>query len=138
MTIPSLTSNVLGTIYTPPKRDSGLLSTRNLALGGIAATSIAAGGIIGKLQGHPLLGAGIGAAIGAVAIGAALLGSASESYYYNDYPSGGRRDYPSGGSGGRTSPGDDGGYSRPPSGGSGGSSGSGNSTDNGNPSESDF
>jgi hypothetical protein len=139
MSIPSLSSTVLGTIYTPRKQDSGLLSTRNLALGGIAATTTAAGGIIGKLSGHPLLGAGIGAAIGAVAIGAALLGSASDSYYYDDYPSGGSRggrSYPSGGSGGHTSPGDD--YGSGGSGGSGGSHSSGNSTDNGNPSESDF
>jgi hypothetical protein len=139
MTIPSLTS-VLATIYTPPKRDGGLLTTRNLALGGVAATSIAAGGIIGKLRGNPLAGLGIGAAIAAVAVGAALIGNASDSYY-GDYPSGGSgggRHYPSGGSGGHTSPGDDGGGYTPPSGGSGGSHGSGDSTDNGNPSDSDF
>jgi hypothetical protein len=141
MTIPSLTS-VLGTIYTPPKHDSGLLSTKNLALGGIAATSRVAGGIIGKLRGNPLAGLGIGAAIASVAIGAALLGNASNSYYDDGY--GG---YGGSGGGRRTSPGDDGGY-RPgnggghtspgDSGGSGGSHSSGNSTDNGNPSDSDF
>jgi hypothetical protein len=125
---------VLGTILTP-RREHGH-STRNLALGGIATATIATGGIIGQLRGHPLLGAGIGAAVAAVAVGAALLGSASDSYSDYDYPSGGRN-YPSGGSGGRTSRGDDGGYT-PPSGGSGGSHHSGNSTDNGNPSESDF
>jgi hypothetical protein len=145
MSIPSLSSTVLAAL---PSRQQ-LTEPKNLALGGLAVTSIAAGGIIGKLRGHPLIGAGIGAAVAAVALGAALLGNASESYY--DYPSGGGRNYPSGG-GRHTSPGDDGGY-RPGSGGghtspgdsggytppsSGGSHSSGNSTDNGNPSESDF
>ena len=140
MTIPSLSSTVLAAL---PSRQQ-LTEPKNLALGGIAATSIAAGGIIGKIKGHPLIGVGIGAAVAAVALGAALLGNASESYY--DYPDtgGGRRNYPTGGNGGRhTSPGDDGGWggghtSPGDTGGTGGSHSSGNSTDNGNPSESDF
>jgi hypothetical protein len=136
MTIPSLSSTVLAAL---PSRQQ-LTEPKHLALGGIAATSIAAGGIIGKIKGHPLIGVGIGAAVAAVAVGAALLGNASQSYY--DYPdSGGGRSYPSGGSGGRrTSPGDDGGWGggHTSPGDSGGSHSSGNSTDNGNPSESDF
>ncbi|MCW2925508.1 MAG: hypothetical protein JWM98_2912 [Thermoleophilia bacterium] len=76
-----------GTTSTTAKADakattkhSSLFSTTNLVLGGVAATSIAAGGILGKLKGHGLIGLGIGAGVAAAAVGAALLGGASSSY----------------------------------------------------------
>lgn len=103
-----------------------ITSPKNVALGGIAATSLIAGTAIGAFRGSPLKGLGIGAAIAAVALGASLLGNASSSYRdgycdsYNDidcdYPGtrydpgprydpgyrdrdhdGGREDWPSGG-----------------------------------------
>lgn len=56
-----------------------LTKPKTIALGGIAATSIIGGGVLGALKGHPLAGIGIGAAIAATALGAALLGNASSS-----------------------------------------------------------
>ncbi|MCB0877757.1 MAG: hypothetical protein KDC46_02095 [Thermoleophilia bacterium] len=67
-----------------------LTSPRNLALGGIATTSLVGGGIVGALKGSPLKGLAIGGAIAAVALGAALIGNASSSQrdgwcdYYGD------------------------------------------------------
>ena len=73
-----------------------LTSPKNLALGGIAATSLVGGGVIGAMRGNPLKGLAIGGAIAAVALGASLIGNASASYrdgycdsYYDadcDYP----------------------------------------------------
>jgi hypothetical protein len=73
-----------------------ITSPKNLALGGIAATSLVGGGVIGAMRGNPLKGLAIGGAIAAVALGASLIGNASASYrdgycdsYYDadcDYP----------------------------------------------------
>jgi hypothetical protein len=87
-----------------------LASPKNVALGGIAATSVIGGGVIGALKGSPLKGLAIGGAVAAVALGAALVGNASSSQrdgycdYYGDpdcdYPGVGydpyypRHDYP--------------------------------------------
>lgn len=57
-----------------------LSSPKNVALGGIAATSLVGGGVIGALRGNPLRGLAIGGAVAAVALGAALIGNASSSY----------------------------------------------------------
>ena len=67
-----------------------LTSPKNLALGGIATTSLIGGGVLGAIKGSPLKGLGIGAAVAAVALGAALLGNNGASQrdgfcdYYND------------------------------------------------------
>lgn len=55
-------------------------SPKNVALGGIAATGLLGGGIVGAMKGSPLKGLAVGSAIAAVALGAALLGNASSSY----------------------------------------------------------
>ena len=92
---------------------SKLTSPKNLALGGLAATFLVGGGVVGAMRGNPLMGLGIGAGLAAATVGAALLGNASSSQrdgwcdsysdpdcdypgvdpYYprNDYP---RYDYP--------------------------------------------
>lgn len=57
-----------------------LTSTKSIALGGIAAASLVVGGVAGAIKHKPLIGLGVGAAIAAVATGAALLGNASQSY----------------------------------------------------------
>jgi hypothetical protein len=65
-------------------------SPKQVALGGIALTSIVGGGVAGALKGSPLKGLAIGGAVAAVALGAALLGTASASQrdgwcdYYGD------------------------------------------------------
>lgn len=56
-----------------------LTSPRNVALGGIAATGLIGGGVLGQIKGSPLKGLAIGGAIAAVALGAALVGNASAS-----------------------------------------------------------
>jgi len=56
-----------------------LTSPKNVALGGIAATSLVGGGVIGALRGSPLKGLAIGGAVAAAALGAALIGNASSS-----------------------------------------------------------
>lgn len=61
-------------------RKQDLTSPKNVALGGIAATSVIGGGVIGAMKGSPLKGLAIGGAVAAVALGAALLGNASNSY----------------------------------------------------------
>ena len=80
-----------------------LTSPKNIALGGIAATSLIGGGVLGAMRGNPLKGLAIGGAVAAVALGAALVGNASDSQrdgwcdYYGDpdcdYPGTTRR-YP--------------------------------------------
>ena len=85
------------------KKDD-ITSPKNLALGGIAATGLVGGTVIGALRGSPLKGLAIGGAIAAVALGASLIGNASASYrdgycdsYYDpdcDYPGTGPRYYP--------------------------------------------
>ena len=66
------------------------VGTKALTGGGIVVGGAAVGGLLGKLgSANPLVTAGIGAAIGAVAVGAALLGNAADSggghYDYDPY-----------------------------------------------------
>lgn len=81
-----------------------ITSPKNVALGGIAATSVIGGGIVGAMKGNPLKGLAIGGAIAAVALGAALLGNngASQRDGWCDYYGDPDCDYP--GSGGYVPP----------------------------------
>ena len=74
------------------KNDSA--GTKALTGGGIVLGGAAVGGLLGKIgSANPLVTAGIGAAIGAIGVGAALLGNAADSYgghydydpYHGDY-----------------------------------------------------
>lgn len=76
-----------------------LTSPKTLALGAVATTALAGGGIIGQIKGNPLAGLAIGGAIAAVAIGASLVGNASDSYLYDDH-GGGHYDWHDDGHGG--------------------------------------
>jgi hypothetical protein len=75
---------------TPKAGKPSIFSAKNIALGGLGAAALAAGGIIGKLRGHTGIGLAIGGAAAAVAVGAALVGSAGASQrdgwcdYYGD------------------------------------------------------
>lgn len=73
-----------------------LTSPKNLALGGLAATFLVGGGVLGALRGNPLAGLGIGAGLAAATVGAALLGNASSSQRdgYCDYYGDPDCDYP--------------------------------------------
>lgn len=87
--VPTSTSS---TSEPAPKKAgfAGLATPKNLALGGIAATGLIGGGILGAMRGSPLKGLAIGGAVAAVALGAALLGNNSASQrdgfcdYYGD------------------------------------------------------
>lgn len=57
-----------------------LTKPKTLALGGIATVGLVGGLAVGATRGHPLIGLGVGAAVAAVATGAALIGNASVSY----------------------------------------------------------
>lgn len=75
---------------------SKLTSPKNLALGGLAATFLVGGGVLGAMRGNPLMGLGIGAGLAAATVGAALLGNASSSQRdgYCDYYGDPDCDYP--------------------------------------------
>jgi hypothetical protein len=85
-------------------KTGGLLTGRNIALGGLAATFLIGGGVIGAMRGNPLVGLGVGGALAAATVGAALIGNASSSQrdgycdYYGDpdcdYPGVGYDPYP--------------------------------------------
>lgn len=85
-------------------KQPSILTPKNLALGGLAATFLGGGAIVGAMKGHPLVGLGIGAGLAAATVGAALLGNASSSQrdgycdYYGDpdcdYPGVGYDPYP--------------------------------------------
>lgn len=69
---------------------------KSIALAGIAAISTIGGGVIGSFRGSPLKGLAVGAAVGAVALGAALLGMNGRSTRdgWCDYPLDPDCDYP--------------------------------------------
>ncbi len=73
-----------------------ITSPKKVALGGIAATSLVGGGIIGAIKGSPLKGLAVGGVIAAAALGAALIGNASSSHRdgYCDYYGDPDCDYP--------------------------------------------
>ncbi len=73
-----------------------ILTPKNLALGGLAATFLGGGALVGAMKGHPLIGLGVGGALAAATVGAALLGNASSSQRdgYCDYYGDPDCDYP--------------------------------------------
>jgi hypothetical protein len=79
----------------PAPKKTGFATPKNLALGGIAATGLIGGGVIGAMRGNPLKGLAIGGAVAAVALGAALLGNgASQRDGFCDYYGDPDCDYP--------------------------------------------